>query len=128
MGALESNDDLAQNGRDELEERVQQRTAELAEVNNLLKQEIAHRRRAEEANATFAAIVENSSDAIIGQKLDGTIVTWNKGAETIFGYTADEARGLSVSILAPPERVDETTRLVQAIRHGETVPPFETER
>jgi PAS domain-containing protein len=67
---------------DELEQQVQQRTAELSEVNNLLKQEIAHRRRAEEANATFAAIVEHSNDAIIGTKLDGTIVTWNFGAST----------------------------------------------
>jgi PAS domain S-box-containing protein len=102
--------------------------ASLAEVNRLLKQEVAHRRRAEEANATFAAIVENSTDAIIGQKLDGTIVTWNKGAERIFGYTSDEACGRPVSILSPPELVDETTRIVQAIRRGESVPPFETER
>src|SRR5687768_18504361 len=71
--------------------------AHLADVNKLLKQEIAHRRRAEEANAKFAAIVENSTDSIIGQKLDGTIVTWNKGAEHIFGYTADEACGRSIS-------------------------------
>jgi two-component system, LuxR family, sensor kinase FixL len=102
--------------------------AGLAEVNRLLKQEIAHRRRAEEANATFAAIVENSSDAIIGQKLDGTIVTWNKGAEQIYGYTSEEACGRSITILAPPERIDETTRIVQAIRRGQVVNPFETER
>jgi two-component system, LuxR family, sensor kinase FixL len=101
---------------------------DLAEVNNLLKQEVAHRRRAEEVNAKFAAIVESSSDAIIGQKLDGTIVTWNKGAEHIFGYTAEEACGRSVSMLAPPELGDETTRIIQSIRRGETVHTFETER
>src|SRR5687768_2583518 len=100
----------------------------LADLNNLLKQEIAHRRRAEEANAKFAAIVESSSDAIIGQKLDGTIVTWNKGAEKIYGYTSEEACGRTISILAPPERVDEITRIVQAIRRGDVVHPFETER
>src|SRR3954466_7170488 len=99
--------------------------ASLAEMNRLLKQEVAQRRRAEEANATFAAIVENSSDAIVGQKLDGTIVTWNKGAEQIFGYTSEEACGRPVSILAPPDRIDETTRIVQAIRRGEIVQPFE---
>ena len=93
----------------------------LAEANRLLRQEIAQRRRAEEANATFAAIVEHSSDAIVGQKLDGTIVTWNQGAEKIFGYTADEACGRSVSFLAPPERGDETVRIVQAIKRGEIV-------
>jgi PAS domain S-box-containing protein len=102
--------------------------AHLADVNKLLKQEIAHRRRAEEANATFAAIVENSTDAIIGQKLDGTIVTWNKGAEQIFGYTADEARGRLISMIFPAEAVDEQSRIVQCIRRGEIVPPFETER
>src|SRR4051794_23118307 len=88
--------------------------SELAEVNKLLKQEIAHRRRAEEANAKFAAIVENSSDAIIGQKLDGTIVTWNKGAERIFGYTSDEACGRDVSIISSPELLDESARIIAA--------------
>src|SRR6187455_1665045 len=90
----------------------QESESTLAEVNELLKQEIAHRRRAEEANATFAAIVENSTDSIIGQKLDGTIVTWNKGAEQIFGYTADEACGRPISILFPPELIDEQSRIV----------------
>jgi two-component system, LuxR family, sensor kinase FixL len=102
--------------------------AHLADVNKLLKQEIAHRRRAEEANAKFAAIVENSTDSIIGQKLDGTIVTWNKGAEAIFGYTADEACGRPISILFPQETIDEQARIFQSIRRGDVVPPFETER
>jgi PAS domain S-box-containing protein len=101
--------------------------AHLAEANRLLKQEMAHRRRAEEANAKFAAIVESSTDAIIGQKLDGTIVTWNKGAEQIFGYTADEACGRPISIIFPTE-VEEHSHIVQCIRRGEVVPPFETER
>ena len=108
--------------------RAAEEAAHLADVNKLLKQEIAHRRRAEEANATFAAIVENSTDSIVGQKLDGTIVTWNKGAEQIFGYTADEACGRPISILFPPELVDEQSRIVQCIRRGEIVRPFETER
>ena len=102
--------------------------AHLADVNRLLKQEIAHRRRAEEANAKFAAIVENSTDSIIGQKLDGTIVTWNKGAEHIFGYTADEACGRPIAMLFPEETIDEQARIFRSIRRGEIVPPFETER
>ena len=93
-----------------------------------LRREIAYRRRAEEANAKFAAIIENSTDAIIGQKLDGTIVTWNCGAERIFGYTADEACGRHVSLLFPAESVEEQSRVVQCVRRGEIVPPFETER
>ena len=104
----------------------------LAELNKLLKQEIAHRRRAEEANAKFAAIVENSADAIIGQKLDGTIVTWNKGAEQIFGYSSEEACGRPIEMLFPPAESaasgDEATRIMHAIRRGEMVPPFETAR
>jgi two-component system, LuxR family, sensor kinase FixL len=103
-------------------------SAHLAEVNKLLKQEIAHRRRTEEANAKFAAIVENSTDAIIGQKLDGTIVTWNKGAEQIFGYTAEETCGRLIQMIFPAEAVGEQSRIVQCIRRGEIVPPFETER
>src|SRR6185503_10818769 len=91
-----------------------------------LKQETAYRRRAEEANAKFAAIVENSTDAIIGQKLDGTIVTWNHGAERIFGYTADEACGQAISLVFPAESIEEQGRIVQSIRRGEIVPPFET--
>src|SRR5687767_8127621 len=92
---------------------------DLEDVNTRLRQEMAQRRRAEEAHAILAAIVENSSDAIIGQKLDGTIVTWNKGAEQLFGYTIDEAVGRSAAMLAPPDLEDETTRIVQAIRRGE---------
>src|SRR6266487_2370470 len=111
----------------ELEARAAERTAELAEANDLLRQEIGHRRRAEEANAKFAAIVEFSNDAIIGHKLDGTIVTWNKAAERIFQYTEDEARGQLITILAPPERVDEMGRIIQLIRRGEFVQHFETQ-
>ena len=113
---------------DELESRVRERTAELAEAKKQLKQEIGHRRRAEEASAKFAAIVESSNDAIVGQKLDGTIVTWNAAAERMFGYTAEEARGQSVSILLPPDRADEMPRIIQAIRRGEPVQHYETER
>jgi len=112
----------------ELELRVHQRTAELAEANRLLKQEIGQRRRAEEANAKFAAIVESSSDAIIGQKLDGTIATWNAGAERIFGYTAEEARGRPIGILSPPDHSEEAPQIIQAIRRGEPVQNIETER
>ena len=114
--------------QDELEARIRARTEELAQANDLLRQEIGHRRRAEEANAKFAAIVEFSNDAIVGHKLDGTIVTWNKGAEHIFGYTEDEARGRSISILSPPDRADDTLQFTQAIRRGENIQHIETER
>ena len=103
-------------------------TPDLEAALRRLRQEVAHRRRAEEANAKFAAIVEHSNDGIIGLKLDGTIVTWNRGAERIFGYTSEEACGLHVGMLSPAERADETSNLIHAIRRGEIVPPFETKR
>src|SRR4051812_15972972 len=95
---------------------------------NRRTQEAGYRHRAEEANAKFAAIVEFSNDAIIGHKLDGTIVTWNQAAERIFAYTEDEMRGLSISILSPTDRADETPQIIQSIRRGELVQHFETQR
>jgi PAS domain S-box-containing protein len=103
------------------------REAELAEANRLLRQEIGHRRRAEEANAKFAAIVEFSNDAIIGHQLDGTIVTWNRGAERVFGYTFDEIRGRSIAILSPPDSGEEMAPVIRAIKHGDSVQHFETQ-
>jgi PAS domain S-box-containing protein len=97
------------------------------DANKQLKQELGYHRRAEEANAKFAAIVEFSNDAIIGYKLDGTIVTWNKAAERIFAYSEDEMRGRSVALLSPPDRADETPRMNQLIRRGESVQLFETQ-
>jgi PAS domain-containing protein len=63
------------------------------------------RKRAEELSLT--AIVEASDDAIIGKTLDGTIVSWNKGAEKIYGYKAEEILGHSISLLVPPGKPDE---------------------
>jgi PAS domain S-box-containing protein len=76
----------------------------------------------------LAAVVESSDDAIITQSVDGTIETWNVAAERIFGYTADEAVGRPISIIVPPERIDEEVSAVDRIRRGEAVSHFETER
>jgi PAS domain S-box-containing protein len=103
--------------------------AELETALVRLRQEVAHRRRAEEVNSKFAAIVEHSNDAIIGLKLDGTIVTWNRAAELIFGYTTDEACGRDIAFLSgagPPS--DESARVLRSIRRGELVPSFQTRR
>jgi PAS domain S-box-containing protein len=86
------------------------------------------RRHAEETRLQLAAIVESSQDAIIAKTLDGKIVSWNRGAEGIYGYTADEAMGQSISILLPAGREDELPAIMERIRHGKKVEHYETKR
>lgn len=76
----------------------------------------------------LASIVDSSQDAIIGKTLGGIITSWNKGAERIYGYTAEEIIGKPIAILAPPERPDEIPQLLEKIRNGERVEHFETVR
>jgi PAS domain S-box-containing protein len=76
----------------------------------------------------LASIVGNSDDAIISKNLDGTITSWNKGAERIFGYSADEAIGKSVTILIPADREDEEPRIIERIRSGERIDHYDTVR
>ncbi|HSU33744.1 MAG TPA: PAS domain S-box protein [Bryobacteraceae bacterium] len=80
------------------------------------------------ADRRLAAIVESSDDAIIGKDLHGIIQSWNPGAERTFGYTADEVIGRPISILVPPERADETPRILAQIARGERVEHYETQR
>ena len=90
--------------------------------------DITRRERPEEAQARLAAIVEGSDDAIIGKSLDGIVTSWNQGAERIFGYTAEEMVGSPLSRLVPPDRPDEVPSILAAIRRGERVEHFDTER
>lgn len=76
----------------------------------------------------LAAIVESSDDAILWKDLNGTIASWNKGAERIFGYTAEEVVGKPVTILIPPDRQDEEPAILARIRRGERVDHYETIR
>src|SRR6202050_5701324 len=69
--------------------------------------DITARKRAELSRDQLASIVDYSDDAIIGKSLEGTIVNWNKGAERLYGYSAEEAIGQPISILLPPARPDE---------------------
>lgn len=82
----------------------------------------------EEMRARLAALVESSDDAIISKNLDGTIVTWNRGAEQLFGYPAAEAIGRPVRMLFPRDRDTEETDLLQRIGRGEKIDHFETVR
>jgi PAS domain S-box-containing protein len=81
-------------------------------------------------NATqrIASIVESSDDAIISKDLDGVITTWNKGAEQIFGYTAEEVLGKPITILIPPDRHGEEPTILERIRCGERIEHYETVR
>ncbi|MCE5333173.1 MAG: PAS domain S-box protein, partial [Desulfobacteraceae bacterium] len=81
-----------------------------------------------EAQSLMASIVESSDDGIIGQTLDGTIVSWNRGAEGLLGYSAEEARGKSVSIIIPPDHKDELSGIIEKIRKGEHIENYETVR
>ncbi|MCX5827175.1 MAG: PAS domain S-box protein [Deltaproteobacteria bacterium] len=90
--------------------------------------DITERKRAEEVTARLAAIIASSDDAIIGKDLSGTVVTWNKGAERIYGYTAEEVINKPISILVPPDYVDEVPGLIDQIRRGERIEHYETVR
>ena len=90
--------------------------------------DITGRKQAEEARSLLASIVEFSDDAIIGKDLGGTIVSWNRAAELLYGYRADEVTGRSVSILAPPGRPDEISTILEKIRRGDRISHFDTLR
>jgi PAS domain S-box-containing protein len=106
--------------------------ARLQQKAQILDAEVAARKRADqssaEARARLASIVESSDDAIVGKTLDGIVTSWNRGAENVFGYTAQEMIGQPISRLMPPERPDDFRMILQAIRLGERIEHFETER
>src|SRR5262249_32587980 len=81
--------------------------------------DVTEEREAQLAKERLATIVESSDDAIISKTLDGTIRTWNRGAERIFGYTAEEAVGQCITILIPPERIAEEAFVLEQMRCGQ---------
>ncbi|HYG98474.1 MAG TPA: PAS domain S-box protein [Terriglobales bacterium] len=84
-------------------------------------EDVTERKKAEDKVRRLAAIVEQSGDAIFSNDLDGVIQTWNHAAETIYGYSAEEAIGKTLSIFCPPESPDEWKRIVDVVRQGERV-------
>jgi two-component system, cell cycle sensor histidine kinase and response regulator CckA len=90
--------------------------------------DLTARRLAEETVVQLAAIVESSQDAIIGTDLNCAITSWNKGAEVMYGYTAEEVIGKNISIIAPPDRVEEAIRIREESKSGVQVKSFETIR
>ena len=76
----------------------------------------------------YAAIIESSEDAIVSKDLDGVILTWNRGAERLFGYTAEEAVGSPITMIMPNDRLAEEPEILERIRKGERIQHFETVR
>lgn len=93
-----------------------------------VSRDITARRQAEETRQRLAAIVESSHDAIVSESLDGTITTWNHGAELIFGYSAGEAIGQPIAILAWPGYQDDMRELLRRVKDEEVVEHYPTLR
>jgi PAS domain S-box-containing protein len=90
--------------------------------------DVTDRKKFEDQQALFVSIVNSSDDAIISKSLNGTITTWNKGAEKLFGYSSSEAIGKPISMLIPPDHLKEEAQKNEKIKRGEPVEHFETER
>ena len=90
--------------------------------------DITERKEAEKALLHYAALVESSDDAIVGKTLDGMVTSWNRGAETVFGYSRQEMIGKPISILIPAARQNEEPAILAKIKHGESVDHYETVR
>jgi PAS domain S-box-containing protein len=90
--------------------------------------DITEQRKAEQVRAELAAIVEFSEDAIIGEDLQGIITSWNKGAERLYGYDAEEIVGKPVSVLHPADHAEVLPNLLERLRCGERIEPYQTIR
>jgi PAS domain S-box-containing protein len=90
--------------------------------------DISERKRADQRATRLAAIVGTTHDAVVAADPAGTIVIWNRGAEKMYGHTAEEAIGRPMSLIVPPERVEEIAELEKAVRQGKLVESHETQR
>jgi two-component system NtrC family sensor kinase len=91
-------------------------------------EDITLRRRADEAQAFLASLVESSQDAIIGTTPEGVVVSWNRGAAELYGYSAEEMIGRTAAVVAPPDRPGEVAAILERVRQRETVANHETAR
>jgi PAS domain S-box-containing protein len=95
-------------------------------VNMLI--DISDRKRADTQAQRLAAIVESSDDAIVSKDLNGIIKSWNGGAERLFGYRAEEVIGQPITILIPPDRMNEEPEIIERVRRGDRVEQYDTVR
>ena len=93
-----------------------------------IARDITGREQAEQSRNLLAAIVDSSDDAIVSKTLDGIISSWNKSAERMFGYTAEEAIGQHIALIIPPERHPEESDILARLRRGERIDHFQTAR
>jgi PAS domain S-box-containing protein len=93
-----------------------------------MKAPVATGEQVSDPAAFLASIIESSDDAIFAATLDGIIISWNKAAEEMFGYTAEQMIGRPVFLLAPPSRIREVDKTLETLRRGERVQPYETVR
>lgn len=94
----------------------------------LAMEDITERKIVEQNRNMLSTIVDNSNDAIISKKLDGTIMSWNRGAENIFGYSMEEMVGKNILFIIPPELYYEEEMIISKIKKGEAIPHFDTVR
>jgi len=113
---------------EKIRQAVRERTADLQRVNEELHKALTAQEIAEQHNRQLAAIVESSDDAIIGNNLQGKIISWNKGAETLYGYSAEEMVGNPVAMIVPEDRQIEIDNFMERINRGETIRHLKTVR
>lgn len=108
--------------------KVEVERAKVELINRHLQDEVGVRKRAEKASSRLAAIVASSNDAIISESLDGTILSWNRSAERLYGYTEAEAVGKSIMLIVPPELRGETRKMLARIAQAELIERHDTVR
>ena len=111
-----------------LARKLEDKMRQLEQAHRGLHRDIKTRMQVEKANAQLAAIIESSDDAIISRALDGTILTWNAGAERLFGWTAGEAIGRKVSLIVPLEMEQEAAPMRARVHAGQPLTAHDTVR
>ncbi|MGA7194925.1 MAG: PAS domain S-box protein [Anaerolineales bacterium] len=129
MGRLGMVYGLRANGEEfPLEASISQAETEGKKTFTAILRDITERQQAEQELRFMASIVESATDAIIGKTAEGIIVSWNPGAEKLYGYKASEVIGKSISIISPPEKPDEIPAVLEKIKKGERIEHYETVR